>query len=131
MRVNSRVFTERIDMLDGIRIPNCPSQFKTIAENIMNMMVKPGYSFGSYNTMTEADKILMIDYWKEYDLLHFPKTEDRLYHFEEWFIHKATPPELIRRARQFLCERHYLIPNESVAERAYQAGQKFSRAIKQ
>jgi hypothetical protein len=116
-------------MLDGIRIPNCPSQFKTIAENIMNMMVKPGYAFGNYNTMTEADKILMLDYWREYDNL--PPFGHGFLLDREWFIHKATPPELIRRARQFLCERHYLIPDESVAERAYQAGQKFSRAIKE
>jgi hypothetical protein len=130
MRVNPRVFTERTDMLDGIRIPNCPSQFKTIAENIMNMMTKPGYSFGSYNTMTEADKILMVNYWEEYDNLEEVIGRDGL-SFYNWFLYKATPPELIRRARQFLVERHYLIPNAPVAERAYQAGEKFGRAIKQ
>ncbi len=128
MRVNQRVFTERTDMLDGIRIPNCPSQFKIIAENLMNMAAKPGYSLGDYNTMTELDKILMMDYWKEYDQfiegLDFPN-------FKLWFIHKATAPELIRRARQFLTEHNYLIVKESVAQHAHEAGEKFSRAIKQ
>lgn len=131
MRVNSRVFTERTDMLDGIRIRNCPSQFKVIAENLMNMATKPGYSVGDYNTMTELDKLLMIDYWKEYDYLTFPTSEDRLYQFENWFVKEATAPELIRRARQFLTERNYLIVKEAVAQHAHEAGEKFSRAIKQ
>ncbi len=130
MRVNSRVFTERVDMLDGIRIPNCPSQFKVIAENIMNMASKPGYSVGDYNTMTELDKMLMLDYWREYDGLVLP-TSDLNGGFKNWFVHKATSTELLRRARQFLTERNYLILKESVAQHAQEAGEKFSRAIKQ
>lgn len=127
MRVNQRVFTERTDMLDGIRIPNCPSQFKAIAENIMNLATKPGYSVGDYNTMTELDKILMMDYWKEYD--SFIEGLD-FSNFKLWFVHGATPPELIRRARQFLTERNYLIVKESVAQHAQEAGEKFSKAIR-
>ena len=127
MRVNSRVFTERTDMLDGIRIPNCPNQFKSIAENIMNMATKPGYSAGDYNTMTELDKILMLDYWRECD--GFIEGLD-FNNFKMWFIHKATAPELIRRARQWLSEHQYLILKPDVAERAYEAGNKFSRSVK-
>ena len=130
MRVNQKVFTERIDMLDSIRIPNCPNQFKTIAENIMNMATKPGYSVGDYHTMTELDKILMLDYWREFDNL--PATDDKEdYLFDKfWFIHKATAPELIRRARQWLSEHQYLILKPDVAERAYEAGEKFRKGIK-
>jgi len=106
MRVNQRVFTERMDMLDGIRIPNCPSQFKVIAERIMDMATKPGYSIGDYHTMTELDKMLMIGYWREYDGLVTYVLDT---HFDWWFIHKAA----------------------DVAERAYEAGSKFSKAIKQ
>ncbi len=131
MRVNSRVFTERMDMLDGIRIPNCPSQFKVIAENIMNMATKPGYSVGDYNTMTELDKILIWDYWREFDGMKPVLNCDTVAGFKEWFIHKATAPELIRRARQWLSEHQYLILRQDVADRAYEAGNKFSRAIKQ
>lgn len=130
MRVNNKVFAERMDMLDSIRIPNCPSQFKAIAENIINMMIEPGFAFGEYNTMTMADKILMLDYWKKYDGL-LAVIGCRLSEFEDWFIYKATAPELIRRARQFLTERNYLIAKESVAQHAHEAGEKFSRAIKQ
>lgn len=137
MRVNSRVFTERIDMLDGIRVPNCPSQFKVIAENIMNLASKPGYSVGDYHTMTELDKMLMVDYWQEYDGLsgvffnQYQEVMTRNSIFNSWFIHKATAPELLRRARQWLSEHNYLILKPDVAERAYQAGTKFSKAIKQ
>lgn len=133
MRVNSRVFTERMDMLDGIQVPNCPPQFKLIAENIMNMVSKPGYSIGKYHTMTELDKILMLNYWEEYDgMLFLPPHDDELIgeDYRNWFIHKATAPELIRRARQWLSEHNYLLINPNVSERAYEAGSKFSRAIK-
>ncbi|MDD4876419.1 MAG: hypothetical protein PHQ86_04725 [Dehalococcoidales bacterium] len=129
MRVNNRVFTERIDMLDGIRVPNCPSQFKVIAENIMNMASKPGYSVGDYHTMTELDKMLMVNYWGIYDGLEEIIGRDGL-SFHNWFVHKATAPELIRRARQWLSEHNYLILKPEVAERAYQAGDKFSKSIK-
>ncbi len=127
MRINQRVFNERMDMLDGIRIPNCPNQFKGIAENIMNMATKPGYSVGDYNTMTELDKILMLDYWREYD--QFIEGLD-FNNFKLWFVHRATPPELIRRARQFLTERNYLIVKETVAQHAHEAGERFSKAIR-
>lgn len=130
MRVNTRVFTERQDMFDGIVVTNCPSQFKGIAENIMNMVANPGYSVGTYHTMTELDKMLMVDYWGEYDgLRDFDDTF--LLSFKEWFVKKATPPELIRRARQWLSEHNYLILNQEVLSRASEAGDKFSRAFKQ
>jgi len=37
MRVNSRVFDEKQDMFQAIRVPNCPSEFRTVAENILAM----------------------------------------------------------------------------------------------
>lgn len=128
MRVNSKVFTQRMDMLDTIRIPNCPSQFKTIAENIMNLVAKPGYSVGDYNTMTELDKILMMDYWKEYDQF-IPELD--FSNFKLWFVHRATAPELLRRAREWLASHNYIIIKGDVQQRALDAGIKFSRAIKQ
>ena len=109
MRVNSRVFTERTDMFENIKVPSCPSEFRAVAENILMMATKPGYAVGDYNTMTELDKNLMVDYWMEYDGLRYEK-DSFTYQFKlEWFIKKATAPELIRRARQYLVERNYLI----------------------
>ena len=109
MRINTRVFSENhVDMLDGIKVGNVPSQLRPIAENIMNLFNKPGFTFGDYRTMTEADKVLMVAYWKEYDLLN--DALDGYVKFEIWFVTHATPPELIRRARQYLTERRWLIP---------------------
>jgi hypothetical protein len=119
-----------MDMLDGIRIPNCPSQFRIIAENIMNMTTKPGYTSGNYNTMTELDKILMVNYWGIYDGLEEIIGRDGL-SFYNWFIHKATAPELLRRAREWLVSHNYLIVKPDVQQRALDAAVKFSRAIKQ
>lgn len=130
MRVNSRVFSERLDMMGIIQIPNCPTQFRSIAENIVNMATRPGYSVGDYNTMTELDKILMWDYWREFDGMKPVLNCDTIAGMKEWFIHKATAPELIRRARQWLVERNFLLVKPDVSERAYEASSKFGRAIK-
>ena len=127
MRVNTRVFDERLDMLDGIRIPNCPSQLKVVAENIVNMATKLGYAVGNYNTMTNLDKILMVDYWREFDGLTLDVLESG---WREWFINKATLPDLITRARRWLVEHNYLIIPQDITDRAYSASEKFSKAVK-
>jgi len=133
MRVNSRVFDEKQDMFEAIRVPNCPSEFRAVAENILMMSTKPGYSVGDYNTMTGLDKNLMVDYWNEYDnmksLLYtmFPHTANG---FKPWFAKKATAPELIRRARQWLLEHQYIFVNPDVQTRAQEAGSKFRQSIK-
>ncbi len=136
MRVNPRVFSERMDMLDGVRIPNCPHSnisrhsLRTVCENIVNMFCKPGYACSGYHTMTEADNMIALDYWKVYDGLS--NTGDRnTYLFDaEWFIRKATPWEAIRRSREWLVQHNYLIPDSSVSEHAIQAGEKFARSVK-
>jgi hypothetical protein len=95
------------------------------------MGLKLGYSFSnSYNNMTELDKMLMFDYWREYDQMSFysaPKYEA----FADWFIHEATAPEIIRRARQFLIEHNYIIEvKESVLQHAHDAGENMRQNIK-
>jgi len=132
MRINSRVFDEKQDMFEGIRVPNCPSEFRVIAENILMMATKPGYTVGDYNTMTELDKNLMWDYWREYDGLASALEEPHGFfkNKREWFVKHATAPELIRRARQWLTERNYLIVKPEVQKRALEAGSKYGRSIK-
>jgi hypothetical protein len=136
MRVNSRVFDEKQDMFQAIRVPNCPSEFRAVAENILAMATKPGYALSDYNTMTELDKTLMFDYWKEFDgmMTEVKNLVDPCpYHFGDftkWFVKKATPPELIRRARQWLTEHNYLIVKEAVAQNAQKAGQKFRQSVR-
>jgi hypothetical protein len=126
MRVNSRVYDEKQDIFQNIRVPNCPSEFRAVAENILAMVTKPGYALSDYNTMTELDKNLMWDYWVEYDQIFTENMEE----LKRWFVKHATPPELIRRARQWLTEHQYLIVKETVAQNAQKAGQKFRQSIR-
>ena len=133
MRVNTRVFNERQDLFSELFVKGCPSQFEKEANNILNLVAKPGFSIGSYNTMTELDKKLMIDYWVEYDGLTAKRdgNEVTIYNFSlDWWIKKAASTENIRRARQFLVERNYLIVDEAVRERAIGAGDKFRASVR-
>jgi len=49
--------------------------------------------------------------------------------FYKWFIDKATPPEMVRRSRQWLAENHALWIDSSVVENAHRAGEKMSKAM--
>ncbi len=127
MRVNSRVLTEKSDMFDGIQIPNCPSQFKSVAERLMMMATKPGYSVPDYNTVSQLDRILTLHFWKEYDGLNdsiSPKD------FENWFLSSSTSSDIITRARRWLVERNYLILKPDVQEYAMEASQKFRQSVR-
>lgn len=127
MKVNSRVHTERTDMFEGIQIPNCPTMFKQEAENIVMLLTEPGLALGSYRNMTQFDKLLMVNYWLRYDGL----TEDMTFaESVAWFVQSATAPELIRRARQWLVEHNYLLPDPGVAEHAIEAGEHFRQGVK-
>jgi len=123
MKVNSRVFTERTDLLGGIQIPNCPSQIRPIAERLIMMITKPGYSPPNYNTVSELDKNLMMDFWEEYDGL------SAITDLRKWFVCSATFPDLITRARRWLTEHQYIFLKADVIERAYEAQAKFSKAV--
>jgi hypothetical protein len=76
--------------------------------------------------------ILMADYWAEFDGLSqvCPHNFIDVITFAEWFVKKATPPELIRRARQWLTEHNYFIVKEPVAQNAQKAGQKFRQSVR-
>ena len=127
MRVNSRVLTEKSDILGNIQIPNCPSQFRLVAENLMMLATKPGYAVGKYINITEMDKILTIDYWQEYDGL--PPLGHGFLIDKEWFMKKSTPADLISRARRWLQEHNYLIIPEEIQLRASGASEKWRQSI--
>ena len=128
MKVHSQINTKM--GLDGeIRITNCePAQLRVVTERLMNMIYEMvnrlDYQFPSYHTMTELDKILMVNYWQTYDGL---PNEVWL----EWFVKHATEPELIRRSRQWLSSHHYIHINDDVKDRAEEAGNKFRQSVKQ
>jgi hypothetical protein len=127
MKVHSQIDTKM--GLDGeIHITNCePQQLRVVTERLINMIYEMvnrlDYQFPSYHTMTELDKILMVNYWQTYDGL---PNEVWL----EWFIKHATEPELIRRARQWLVSHNYIKINDDVKDRAEQAGHNFRQAVK-
>lgn len=127
MRVNSRVFTEKMDLLGNIQIPNCPSQLKGVAERLVNMASKPGYSVPNYRNVSELDKILTLAYWREYDGLDEALN---LGNFDNWFLEGATATDIITRARRWLVERNYLILKPSVAEYAMEASEKWRQSVK-
>lgn len=130
MRVNSRVFAEKADLLGGIQIPNCPSQLRAVAEHLIMLLTKPGYAVGDYRNITELDKILTIDYWREYDGMNPVLNCDTVVGFRDWFIHKATSPDLITRARRWLMERNYVFVKENVQGYATEASNKWRQAVK-
>ncbi len=127
MRVNSRVLAEKSDLMGNIQIPTCPSQFRGVAENLMMMLTKLDYKVSGYTNVTELDKILTVDYWREYDGL--PNPSELVGDFKYWFIRKATPADLISRARRWLQERNYIFLEDVVVERATKASDKWHQSV--
>jgi hypothetical protein len=128
MRVNPEVETKWRDAFGEIHIPetsHCPSQIKPICERILTMCTRLGYA---YNTMTQLDRILMLQYWREYD--HLNDCLDGYVKFETWFMNHATETELLRRSRQYLVEHHAFWIDAKIAEHAFEAGNKFRQSIR-
>jgi len=128
MRINPEVDTKWRDAFGEIHIPetsHCPNQIKKICENILTMYSGlDGVCPTSYNTMTELDKMIMLDYWTEYDGLNMPIS------FREWFLKEATPPELVRRSREWLRQHRAVIPKQEVSDHADQASDNFRHSVK-
>ena len=128
MRINPEVDTKWRDAFGEIHIPetsHCPPQIKKICENILTMYSGlDGVCPTSYNTMTELDKMIMLDYWTEYDGLNMPIS------FREWFLKEATPPELVRRSREWLRQHRAVIPKQEVSDHADQASDNFRHSVK-
>jgi len=111
-------------MLDEIQLPSCPSMFRTQAERILWLLARTEPI--TYVKMSQFDKHLIYEYWKQIDGLDRALSGD----FKSWFISQATMPELIRRARQWLIEKNYLIPTQGVEDRAQEAGTKWRQGVK-
>ena len=66
MRINPEVETKWRDAFGEIHIPetsHCPNQIKKICENILTMYTGlDGVCPTSYNTMSELDKMIMVNY---------------------------------------------------------------------
>ena len=132
MRINSEVETKWRDMTGEIHIPetsHCPNQIKKICENILTMYTGlDGVCPTSYNTMSELDKMIMLDYWERYDNMNL--YINSLGDFEQWFIKRATESENLRRSRQFLVEHRAVFPKPEVKERADHANDNMRHSVK-
>ena len=132
MRINEEVETKWRDAFGEIHIPetsHCPNQIKKICENILTMYTGlDGVCPTSYNTMSELDKMIMLDYWERYDNMNL--YINNLGEFEQWFIKRATESELLRRSRQFLVEHRALLVKSEVKERADHANDNMRHSVK-
>lgn len=103
MRIN-RDRLSQSSLFDEVSLPQCKF-FREEAENIVALLLRiPPFD---YSSSGEFQKRLIIEYWLYFDNLEsvFTKypTLSRRVVFKDWFM-KATPPENIRRACQWLCE---------------------------
>lgn len=127
MRVNSKVFAERTDLFQDLYVKDCPSQFATEANRLLNMCVGVGYSPPkSYNTMSELYKRLTLDYWQKYDALIYSPLLD----FTHWYVKEATDPSNIERAIRWLAQHNYFLVDETVLARAEKAASNFRNSVR-
>jgi hypothetical protein len=90
------------NLMGEVSLPQCP-RFREEAENIVAMLdTIPPFD---YNSAGEFQKRIIVEYWLYYDNLEgvfaqYPNLHRRTV-FKDWFM-KATPPENIRRACQWL-----------------------------
>ena len=120
---------KRRDAFGHIRIPKCsPRDLRIVAEKLMDMMAELDYNEGDYNTMTELDKKLTVDYWIKYNQLNDVLVGNRA--FKNWYL-KATEASVIERAIRWLVYTgHYIFPKESVVKNARLAAEHYSKAVK-
>jgi len=125
MRLNDDKLELSRDLFGELVLKDCPQVFKAQAENIVRML-NVGVLYSDYSTVSELDRMLVVDYWRDFDAL--PKTLD-IEEFRDWYM-KATNPDLVSRARRWLVENRYIILPTAVAERAQEAGSNFGRSVK-
>jgi hypothetical protein len=114
------------DLLDNYQIPSCPTMFRKEAENIILILTRT--QFEDYHTMTNFDKKMLYEYWRQIDGVE--ATLHDIHAFYEWLTTKATEPEKIRRARQWLIEHNFIIPKPNVSEHAQKAGDNWRVGVK-
>lgn len=99
------------DFFGDIALPDCPPVIRSVAERILVLLVDLRLSPPSLNGMARLDQFLILNYWKLHDGMNQSD-------FEAWFMSKATYPERIRRARQWLVEQRILILPDDILKRA-------------
>jgi hypothetical protein len=130
VKINHEVYEQCQDQFGEFHIldkSKCPKGIQIIAERILKLVDHWQNGLGEkmprYNTMTELDKIIILEYWKEYDGI----TIDSMTAFESWFLECATFPDMITRAFRILVSHHYVLPRQDVLDRAQEAGANYAR----
>lgn len=135
MQVNPAVLKQCIDMTGEIRIlekSKCPAPIKPYAEKILEMY-RPdkldAVAPKNYHSITELDKMIMVDYWYSYD--SFVANTQKGMTFQEWFSKEATFPDFISRASRWLIAHHYIIDiPEDVLKNAQLASEHWTKEAK-
>ena len=111
-------------MTDEIVLPEAPPLLRAAAQNILGIVERTPPIY--YTTMSNLDKKLLVEYWKQIDgmdqILDEAQVDQKA--FYSWYSNQATLPETISRARRWLIEHNYIIVNERVGQQAVDAGKK-------
>jgi hypothetical protein len=132
MRINQDKITRSPSLFkqDGeISLPQCP-RFREEAENVV-MLLERIEPF-PYASTGEFQKRIIAEYWFYYDSLEgvftkYPQLSRRVV-FKDWLL-KATPPENIRRACQWLVENGIIILEPIVRDKALERAEDVREAI--
>lgn len=109
------------NLMGEVQLTECPSMFRLQAENILVLLGKiPPFE---YHSMGQFDMRLTAEYWRYFDgiesqVLSHTGQVNSWGVFLDWMGKYATYPEYIRRARQWLVEKEFLIPALPTKEKA-------------
>jgi hypothetical protein len=127
MKLNQDKITH--NLLGEVSLPQCP-RFREEAENIITLLEK--IDLFPYGSAGEFQKRIIVEYWFYFDSLEnvftqYPQHSRRIV-FKEWFM-KATPPENIRRACQWLVENGIIALTPAVREKSLDRAEDIREAI--
>jgi hypothetical protein len=129
MKVNPKVFTERLDAFGNVKIPNCnPAELKAVAEKILDMAISLDYNIGRYRSTGELARKITIDYWDKYNDLSQELSGD-LSSFRTWYLH-TTKSATIERACRWLIHEGYLICPVDIIQEMYEKEENYTNAVK-
>lgn len=117
MFLNEELLRNARDLQGDINLRDCPAPIKDCADKLLTLAISLA-PLDSYETPSELDKKLCVLYWRFFDGLDQGTVVD----FDRWFVEKATYPEHIRRARQWLVSAGYLRLRPGVASLGVEAG---------
>jgi len=98
-------------------------QSEQLKEKLSRVETGIRYILAHYPDARNNDKLLMLLFWEICDQIPIPKE------FRIAFLHKATPPETIRRMRQKIQEKGDYLPSPEVLEARRKKQQAMRQAL--